>query len=174
MVLVLFLGLASSNLLPGDKRLEHHQHHHHHGEHHHSDDHHSDDHHSDHDHHHEAAPDSLQLESQHKHPMDQNLSKSRRPKSRSRSGKNLDLSQAVLDPETGLKCVKMETDILTQERESLLTCRHRSVNICHVTYVTKFKPFNPRQGPAGELEKLKTVLKKLTCKVQFWFNCRQF
>lgn len=138
---MLLLGLVSSNLLPGDKRLGHN--HHHHGEHHLSDHHHPQHHH---DHHHEQPPDSPQLESQHQHPMDHKLSESRRPGAR--SGKELDLSQAELDQDTGLRCVRMETSLVTRGRESLLTCRHRSVSICHITYVTKFRPFTPRHGPA--------------------------
>ena len=75
-----------------------------------------------------------------------------RPKSKSkhrvraRGGKNLaiDFSSAVLDEETGLQCVRSESSIQSSERESLLTCRHSRVNICHYTYVTKFKPFSPR------------------------------
>ena len=149
--MLLLLGLASSNLLPGDKRAGHHHHHHHHGDH---DDH--PQHHLDHggQHHpqHNQQP-------QHQHHLKEeeldNLktsdSKNSKAKGKSkqkklRSGKNLsvDFSSAVLDEETGLKCVKSETSVARAGRESLLTCRHSSVTICHVTYVTRFTQFRPR------------------------------
>ena len=56
----------------------------------------------------------------------------------------IDFSSAVLDEETGLKCVRTEETLETLEREKLLSCTHSSINICHYTYVTKFSPFQPR------------------------------
>ena len=53
----------------------------------------------------------------------------------------LDFSTAVLDEETGMKCINTEESIQSLEREKLLSCTHSSINICHFTYVTKFKPF---------------------------------
>ena len=56
----------------------------------------------------------------------------------------IDFSSAVIDQETGLKCVRTEETLKTVEREKLLSCTHSSINICHYTYVTKFSPFRPR------------------------------
>ena len=56
----------------------------------------------------------------------------------------IDFSSAVLDDETGLKCVRTDETVETVEREKLLSCTHSSINICHYTYVTKFSPFQPR------------------------------
>ena len=56
----------------------------------------------------------------------------------------IDFSSAVLDEETGLKCVRTDETVETVEREKLLSCTHSSINICHYTYVTKFSPFQPR------------------------------
>ena len=52
----------------------------------------------------------------------------------------IDFSSAVLDEETGLKCVRTEETLETLEREKLLSCTHSSINICHYTYVTQFSP----------------------------------
>ena len=149
-MVLLLVGLVSSNLLPGDKRLGHHHHHgHHHGQHH--DEHHHPTDPSNHHHHiehtHEHQHTNMKELETHKNENERLTS---RPKSKSkhlaRGGKNLaiDFSSAVLDAETGLQCVRSESSIQSSERESLLTCRHRRVNICHYTYVTKFKPFSPR------------------------------
>ena len=51
----------------------------------------------------------------------------------------IDFSTAVVDEETGLKCVRTEESLETVEREKLLSCTHSSINICHYTYVTQFK-----------------------------------
>ena len=51
----------------------------------------------------------------------------------------IDFSTAVVDEETGLKCVRTEESLETVEREKLLSCTHSSINICHYTYVTLFK-----------------------------------
>lgn len=56
----------------------------------------------------------------------------------------IDFSSAVVDEETGLKCVRTEETLETVEREKLLSCTHSSINICHYTYVTKFSSFSPR------------------------------
>ena len=56
----------------------------------------------------------------------------------------IDFSGALMDEETGLKCVRTEETLETVEREKLLSCTHSSINICHYTYVTKFSPFRPR------------------------------
>ena len=100
-LLWLLLGFTSSNLLPGDKRLggHHHHHHNHHGHGHDADQgahHHS---HSEHNqvHHHRSNKEELT-----KHNQLTNKAKSRR------QGKNIaiDFSQAELDQQTGLKCVR--------------------------------------------------------------------
>lgn len=54
------------------------------------------------------------------------------------SGSEIDFSKAVDDPETGLQCVTNEATVDTLERERLLECVHKSVNICHYTYVTRY------------------------------------
>ena len=150
--MLLLLGLASSNLLPGDKRAGHHHHHHHHGDH----DDHPQHHHLDHGGQHHPQH-NQQPQHQH-HLKDEELeshktsdSKNSKAKGKSkqkklRSGKNLsvDFSSAVLDEETGLKCVKSETSVARPGRESLLTCRHSAVTVCHYTYVTRFTQFRPR------------------------------
>ena len=51
----------------------------------------------------------------------------------------IDFSGALMDEETGLKCVRTEETLETVEREKLLSCTHSSINICHYTYVTKFR-----------------------------------
>ena len=110
----------------GDKRLghnhQHHLHHHHHQDH--------------------QSPDQLHQEHHqlHHHSEHQNAKPSTKSKSKSsvRKGKaSPDFSEAVLDEETGLNCVKTEKSILKSERESLLTCRHSAINICHYSYVTR-------------------------------------
>ena len=55
------------------------------------------------------------------------------------SGSEIDFSKAVDDPETGLQCVTNEATVETLEREKLLECVHKTVNICHYTYVTRFR-----------------------------------
>ena len=57
----------------------------------------------------------------------------------------LDFSSAELDPDTGLKCLRMENEsVAGVERERLLSCTHSSINICHFTYVTRFRPARER------------------------------
>ena len=38
-----------------------------------------------------------------------------------------------------MKCINTEASVQSLDRESLLSCTHSSINICHFTYVTKFK-----------------------------------
>ena len=59
------------------------------------------------------------------------------------SGSEIDFSKAVDDPETGLQCVTNEATVDTLERERLLECVHKSVNICHYTYVTRSVELDP-------------------------------
>ena len=131
-VFLLLFGIVSSNLLPGDKRLGHNHHHHHHQEH----------------HHHQSPPDHQHggegEEHHHHHDQHQEPEHDHHHKEDGeRSGKTLadiDFSSAVLDDETGLKCVRTDETVETVEREKLLSCTHSSINICHYTYVTQFSP----------------------------------
>ena len=64
---------------------------------------------------------------------------------RALENKLLDFSAAELDPDTGLKCLRMENETVAGvERERLLSCTHSSINICHFTYVTRFKSARQR------------------------------
>ena len=64
---------------------------------------------------------------------------------RALENKLLDFSAAELDPVTGLKCLRMENETVAGlERERLLSCTHSSINICHFTYVTRFKSARQR------------------------------
>ena len=66
-------------------------------------------------------------------------------KGRALENKLLDFSAAELDPVTGLKCLRMENETVAGvERERLLSCTHSSINICHFTYVTRFKSARQR------------------------------
>ena len=60
-----------------------------------------------------------------------------------RSGKSLskliDFSEAVDDTASGLKCLIEEMSVDTLKKESLLTCTHSLINVCHYTYITQFK-----------------------------------
>ena len=101
-LLWLLLGLSSSNLLPGDKRLGGH-HHHHHNEHNHHQEQQKQHHHHHQEHKHE--------ESEHSHAAhhEELIETNQSTESRVREGKSvgsLDLSSAVLDDETGLMCVR--------------------------------------------------------------------
>ena len=64
---------------------------------------------------------------------------------RALENKLLDFSAAELDPVTGLKCLRIENEtVASVERERLLSCTHSSINICHFTYVTRFKSSRQR------------------------------
>ena len=47
---------------------------------------------------------------------------------------------AVFDPEVGKMCVTKEEEVDSTERQRVLECTHKSVEKCHYTYVTQFKP----------------------------------
>ena len=55
-------------------------------------------------------------------------------------GSAIDFSQAVLDPETGKRCVIKEEEVESLEKEPVLECNHREVEKCHYTYITQFTP----------------------------------
>ena len=52
----------------------------------------------------------------------------------------VDFSLAVFDPEVGKMCVTKEEEVTSTERQRVLECTHKSVEKCHYTYVTQFKP----------------------------------
>ena len=52
----------------------------------------------------------------------------------------VDFSLAVFDPEVGKMCVTKEEEVSSTERQRVLECTHKSVERCHYTYVTQFKP----------------------------------
>ena len=52
----------------------------------------------------------------------------------------VDFSLAVFDPEVGKMCVTKEEEVASTERQRVLECTHKSVEKCHYTYVTQFKP----------------------------------
>ena len=52
----------------------------------------------------------------------------------------VDFSLAVFDPEVGKMCVTKEEEVSSTERQRVLECTHKSVEQCHYTYVTQFKP----------------------------------
>ena len=52
----------------------------------------------------------------------------------------VDFSLAVFDPEVGKMCVTKEEEVASTERQRVLECNHKSVEKCHYTYVTQFKP----------------------------------
>merc|ERR1711997_1126684 len=52
----------------------------------------------------------------------------------------VDFSSCVADPESGLCCVEKEETVTTIEKEPLLECTHKTVEKCHYTYVTEFRP----------------------------------
>ena len=55
-------------------------------------------------------------------------------------GLAIDFSNAVFDEETGKRCVIKEEEVQSLEKEPILECTHKSVEKCHYTYVTQFKP----------------------------------
>jgi len=52
----------------------------------------------------------------------------------------IDFSNAVLDEETGYKCVMKTEEIETVAKDPILSCVHRNVEKCHYTYITQFTP----------------------------------
>eukprot|EP00094_Tigriopus_californicus_P013729 TCALIF_13285-PA protein Name:"Protein of unknown function" AED:0.54 eAED:0.54 QI:0/0/0/0.5/1/1/2/0/369 len=52
----------------------------------------------------------------------------------------IDFSNAVLDPESGKRCVIKNEEVQSLEKEPILECDHKNVEKCHYTYVTQFKP----------------------------------
>ncbi|XP_040577930.1 uncharacterized protein [Lepeophtheirus salmonis] len=52
----------------------------------------------------------------------------------------IDFSNAVLDQETGKRCVIKEDSIDSLEKRPILECTHKNVEKCHYTYVTQFDP----------------------------------
>ena len=60
----------------------------------------------------------------------------------------IDFSAAVDDAESGLKCVIKAAILETVEKESLLTCTHSLVPVCHYTYATQYRP--SREEECGE------------------------
>jgi len=52
----------------------------------------------------------------------------------------IDFSNAVLDEDTGKRCVIKEEEVDSVEKEPILECIHKNVEKCHYTYVTQFTP----------------------------------
>jgi hypothetical protein len=101
---LLLIAMAGGNLLPGDPGGGHHHEHHHH----HPDDHH---HHAHGEDHHHAA------EHHHKHDHHQHEERGGRADDQSKSRDELiDFAQAVMDPETGLKCVFKNVTVQSLEK----------------------------------------------------------
>ena len=50
----------------------------------------------------------------------------------------IDFSKCEDDPETGLCCLEREGEVETLEKDPVLVCKHRTVEQCHYTYVTRF------------------------------------
>ena len=130
-LLVLLLGgRVGGNLLPGD--LGRGTHHHLHlgqefgapdpGHHHHSEQAHQHQHGDEHQHQH-------QQQHQHQHHEAEERAGRQEPDSEPSGGQLIDFSGAVLDPETGLKCVIEEKTIEAVEREQLLTCTHSMIQV---------------------------------------------
>ena len=138
MILTMVIENNKCNLLPGDNSRGQHHHHHHHGEnnHHHQ--------------HHGAHNQSIDH-----HPKEGvSLRKGKSDKG------SIDFSRAVLDNETGLKCV-MKAENLTGVKEPtpLLTCKHSTISVCYDSYVTMFR--------AGAREEECDVYYKKKCRILF-------
>ena len=46
---------------------------------------------------------------------------------------------AVSDPQTGLQCLVKTDNVSTVPNDTLLSCVHSLVNICHYSYATQFR-----------------------------------
>ena len=66
--------------------------------------------------------------------------------------------KAVEDPETGLMCLLEEKKTNSLERETLLSCTHSTVNICHQSFLTQFRPSS---------EKVCEEIYKKSCRIVF-------
>ena len=60
----------------------------------------------------------------------------------------IDFTAAADDAESGLKCVIKAESLERVEKESLLTCTHSLVPVCHYTYATQYRP--SREEECGE------------------------
>ena len=52
----------------------------------------------------------------------------------------IDFSKAVIDPETGQKCVIKSKEIESIAKDPILSCVHKNIEQCHYTYITQFTP----------------------------------
>ena len=52
----------------------------------------------------------------------------------------IDFSNAVVDPETGQKCVIKSEEIESVAKDPILSCVHKNIEQCHYTYITQFTP----------------------------------
>ena len=138
MVILMLIENTICNLLPGDNSRGRIQHQHHHGE----------------NNHH------------HQHHGVRNQSTDHQPKEvvNFRKGKSnegsIDFSKAVLDSESGLKCVmKEENKTMVEDLTPLVTCKHSTISVCYDSYVTMFR--------AGTREEQCDVYYKKKCKILF-------
>lgn len=53
----------------------------------------------------------------------------------------VDFSDAAFDPETGKLCVIKDQTVHSLQKTPILHCDHKDVRQCHLTYVTKYEPF---------------------------------
>ena len=62
------------------------------------------------------------------------------PKEPFKPSGGIDFTGCSVDPSSGMCCVLKEEQMTTLEKDPILECRHTTVQRCHYTYVTQFKP----------------------------------